>query len=70
MGNIMKHGSDDLKNGLALGSFLGLAIIFGQKILDWITPLVPEAWQIFGDHSVSVIIVGISALAGYLIDKY
>ena len=66
---IWKKGTDSLKNGLVLGALLGAMIVWGAQIYSWLIINVPTAWLILGEWSLPIYIIGVGALAGYIIDR-
>lgn len=70
MVSFWKQGKDTLHNGTVLGALLGVAIVWGSVILAKIEELIPVTWEVFGEYSIPVFIIGAGALIGYLIDRY
>jgi len=79
MTNIWKKGSDNLIDGTALAIILSIVLIWGQTwgkyISDWFVSM-HWTWLDSINYSVSgitftsiVLIIGISALVGYIIDR-
>ena len=66
-----KQGRDTLANGSLLGGIAGALVVWGDKVYDWMVPLIPDAWTSFGgDYSIPIIVIGVGALVGYLIDRF
>jgi len=71
MGSIWKKGSDTLHNGLVIGILMSAAILWGDKIYNWIVPIIPEVATTFaGEWSIPIVLLGLGGLAGYLVDRY
>ena len=64
--------TESLKNGVVLGAILGAVLIWGQYIRDpilgMINGIIPTTSQ-FGGFSAIVIVIGVCAVIGYIIDK-
>lgn len=69
MGNFFKKGTDGLLNGSVLGGIAGALVVWGQTVYNYIVPMIPESWQIFGEYSIPVIIIAIGVLIGYIVDR-
>lgn len=71
MGNLLKKGSDNLLNGTILGAILGLAIVYGDKILAEVTKIIPSSWYLFESTTLSLALIlgGAGALIGYILDR-
>jgi len=69
MASIFKKGKDKLVNGIVLGALLGAAIVWGAQIYTWILLTVPQSWMVLGSASLPIYVIGIGALAGYIIDR-
>jgi len=70
MGSFWKKGSDTLHNGTVLGAVAGALIVWGDKVYNWLIPVIPEAWITFaGDWSIPIILIGLGALLGYAVDR-
>ena len=69
--SLLQRGKDNLANGAVLGGITGALIIYGQRVYDWLVPLIPESWiGIFPDgYGIPVILIGIGVLLGYIIDR-
>ncbi len=69
MANIWRKTGDNLKNGAILGALMGLGIVFGEKIISWLTKIIPETWLYLGSWSVPIYLIGLSAIVGYFVDR-
>ncbi|MBU0958386.1 MAG: hypothetical protein KKB31_00430 [Nanoarchaeota archaeon] len=64
-----KTGSYD---GLILGGVLGLIISYpsiGNWILDLLDSVIPSTWDWFGSYSLTVFVVAIGCIIGFIVDK-
>ena len=68
-----KKGSDNLIDGTVLGAAFGCAIIWGPKILAFITEYIPPTWDwldtIQTGITAKVLIIAGGAVIGYILDK-
>jgi len=71
MTKIFKKAQDNLANGAIFGAAVGVLVVYGQKVYEWLVPLIPEAATTFaGDFSIPIMVIGAFALTGYLLDRY
>lgn len=71
MGTLWKRGRDSLHNGVILGILVSSAILWGDKIYDWIVPIIPESATTFaGEWSIPIILLGLGAILGYAADRW
>ena len=63
---------DKVKDGTFLGGILATGIVFGEKVVNFITDKIPSNWLFIDNASlnVSLYIIGTGLLLGYLVDKY
>lgn len=61
---------DKVKNGTILGAILGACIVWGDKIYSSIDSIIPSTWNFLGSFTVPAIIILVSVIVGYCIDKY
>lgn len=61
---------DTAKNGTFLGIFMGLAVIFGERIFNFIANNMPKDWFLFGNCTPQVYIVIAFAILGFIFDKW
>ena len=59
---------DNLKNGTVLGMLVALAMIWGNKVYDWLLINLPPAWTSTIPLWASLIIIG--GIVGYIIDRH
>ena len=64
-----KKGRDTLHNGTVLGALAGLFIWQGANIYSWLIINIPSVWLKLGTYSLPIYLIGIGALAGYIIDR-
>jgi len=69
MGSFFRKGSDNLLNGTIIGMIVGALVVWGQRVYDFVVPMIPESWMIFGEFSVPVILIAIGGLIGYIVDR-
>jgi len=69
MASMWRKTGDNLKNGTILGALMGIGIVFGEKIINWLTKILPENWLYLGDWSVPIYIILLSAIVGYFVDR-
>ena len=69
MGTFWKKGSDNLYDGTIIGGLLRAAIVYGDKMYDWIVSFIPTTWNWFGDLTIPVLIIGAGLLIGYITDR-
>ncbi len=69
MTSMLQRGKDKLVNGVILGALFGAMIIWGAQIYTWLQTTVPTTWLVLGEFSLPVYIIGLGALAGYLVDR-
>lgn len=64
---------ENLKNGIVLGSALGAAILWGDKIRDpivnWLNSVIPSQVSFLGAVWAPLVIIAVCALIGYIVDK-
>ncbi len=65
----MTFRKDKLLNGVVLGGLLGAAIVWGAPIYSWIIINFPNNWLVLGDVSLPAYLIGLGALAGWIVDK-
>jgi len=70
MASFWKQGKDTLHNGTVLGALLGIAIVWGSVILAKIEELIPATWEVLGEYSIPVYIIGACAILGYAMDRW
>lgn len=61
---------DKVKNGLVVGSLMGLAVVFGERIFNLIANNMPKEWFLFGNTTPQIYIVILFAVIGYIVDKW
>ena len=61
---------DKVKNGLVVGSLMGLAVVFGERIFNLIANNMPKEWFLFGNITPQIYIVILFAVIGYIVDKW
>jgi len=61
---------DKVKNGLVVGSLMGLAVVFGARIFNLIANNMPKEWFLFGNITPQIYIVVLFAVIGYIVDKW
>ncbi len=61
---------DKVKNGLVVGSLMGLAVVFGERIFNLIANNMPKEWFLFGNITPQIYIVVLFAVIGYIVDKW
>lgn len=67
---IWKSGKDTLHNGIVIGILLGIALVWGQPVYDWIVSIIPTTWDWLGTYTIPIIVIGIAGLVGYIVDRY
>lgn len=68
---IWKKAKDNLMNGAILGGVLGAAIVWSDKVIEFVEDTIPTNWLVLGSTwSIPVYIIGGLALIGYLLDRY
>ena len=67
--NLLQRGKDNLLNGVILGALFGRAIVGGKPVYTWLLANVPSTWLVLGELSLPVYVIGIGALAGYIVDR-
>jgi len=71
MSNIWKSSlKDKAKNGLVIGAVMGLAVVFGERIFNFLANNMPKDWFFFGNITPQVFIVILFAIIGYIVDKW
>jgi uncharacterized protein involved in cysteine biosynthesis len=65
---------ENYKNGIVLGAVLGAAILWGDKLRDplvkWLNSVIPSQVSFLGALWAPLVIIGVCALVGYLVDKF
>lgn len=61
---------DNVKNGTVLGGLMGVGIVCGERIMNYLGNNFPKDYMYLGDYSVMVYLILVGLLAGYVIDKY
>ncbi len=61
---------DKVKNGFVVGSLMGLAVVFGERIFNLIANNMPKEWFLFGNITPQIYIVILFAVIGYIVDKW
>lgn len=72
MAGLFKKGSDSLLNGAVLGGLLGVGIIFGEKVVEFVTTKLPDKMLILNmvpETAAKVYIVAAALLLGYIFDR-
>lgn len=69
MASMWRHMGDCLKNGAFFGALAAVGIIFGEKIIDWLTKTIPENWIYLGNWSIPIYLIVILAITGYIVDR-
>ena len=64
---------ESYKNGIFLGGILGAAILWGDKVRDplvnWLNSVMPSQVSFLGTLWAPIVIIGVCALIGLLVDK-
>lgn len=61
---------DKVKNGLVVGGLMGLAVVFGERIFNFIANTMPKDWFLFGNITPQIYIVILFIVIGYIVDKW
>jgi len=61
---------DKAKNGLIIGSLMGLSVVFGERIFNLIANNMPKEWFFFGDITPQIFIIILFAIIGFIVDKW
>jgi len=61
---------DKARNGFVVGALMGLAVVFGEWIFNFIANTMPKDWFLFGNCSPQVYIVLLFGIIGLIVDKY
>ena len=61
---------DKVKNGVVVGGLMGLAVVFGERIFNFIANSMPKEWFLFGNTTPQIYIVILFAVMGYIVDKW
>jgi hypothetical protein len=72
MAGFFKKGSDGLLNGAILGGLLGVGIIFGEKVVEFVTTKLPAKMVILDmvpETAAKVYIVAAALVLGYIFDR-
>jgi predicted acylesterase/phospholipase RssA len=71
MSNFWRSSTKDkVKNGFFAGGLMGLAVVFGERIFNFIANIMPNNWFLFGDITPQIFIVIAFAILGFIFDKY
>ena len=64
---------ENYKNGVVLGAVLGAAILWGDKIrgplIEFLNSAIPKQVSFLGALWAPLIIIGVCALIGYIVDR-
>jgi len=69
MTSIWRKTGDNLKNGTILGTLMAIGIVFGEKIMNFLSNNFPEQWLYLGNWSVPIYLIVALTITGYFIDR-
>lgn len=69
MANMWRKTGDNLKNGTYFGALMGIGIVFGERIMNFLGNNFPKDWMYLGNLSVPIYLIIALAITGYFIDR-